>query len=197
MSTNERDRLTIKRARSGCAQQPRALQQKSAIISHQYFSGNKYSQYPTKTFGFSVAGKWPTPFIAWCLPPVIFSQVAWPISGVLLQSYSPVSMYTGHFLVSMLDMRLRPSHPPAKKCQPGSFLTCHVLHDRRYGKLASRVVSRHTAQVSANCSLSTNWHRIPYPKYMSKSPWKMPYACAEYRCQMSCRFASGAVGDII
>jgi hypothetical protein len=25
----------------------------------------------------------------------------------------------------------------------------------------------------------------------------MPYACAEYRCQMSCRFASGAVGDII
>ena len=114
MSTNERGRLTIKRVRSGCAPQPRALQQKSAIISHQYFSGNKYSQYPTKTFGFSVAGKWPTPFIAWCLPPVIFSQVAWPISGVLLQSYSPVSMYTGHFLVSMLDMRLRPSHPPAK-----------------------------------------------------------------------------------
>jgi len=91
----------------------------SAMIPHQHLSGNENSgnensQYPTKTFGFSVAGKWPTPFIAWCFPPVIFSQVAWPISGVLLQSYSPVNMYTGHFLVSMLDMRLRPSHPPAK-----------------------------------------------------------------------------------
>jgi hypothetical protein len=84
-------------------------------------SGNDYSRYPTKTFGFSVAGKWPTPFIAWCLPPVIFSQVAWPISGVLLQSYSPVNMYTGHFLVSMLDMRLRPSHPPAKTVSLGSL----------------------------------------------------------------------------
>jgi hypothetical protein len=38
---------------------------------------------------------------------------------------------------------------------------------------------------------------MPYPKYMSRSPWKIPYACAEYRCQMSCRLASGAVGDII
>jgi hypothetical protein len=87
---------------------------RSAMLPHQHLSGNENSQYPTKTFGFSVAGKWPTPFIAWCFPPVIFSQVAWPISGVLLQSYSPVNMYTGHFLVSMLDMRLRPSHPPAR-----------------------------------------------------------------------------------
>lgn len=74
------------------------------------------SRYPTNTFGFSVAGKWPTPFIALCLPPVILSQVAWPMAGVLLQSYSPVSMYTGHFLVSMLDMRLRPSQPPVSIC---------------------------------------------------------------------------------
>jgi hypothetical protein len=109
----------LKCAPSGYAQQPQALavtNTVSSAITHINLNmeNSFYSQYPTKTFGFSVAGKWPTPFIAWCLPPVILSQVAWPISGVLDQSYSPVSMYTGHFLVSILDMRLRPSQPPVE-----------------------------------------------------------------------------------
>jgi len=71
-----------------------------------------YLRYPTNALGFSVAGKCPRPFMAWCLPPGILSQVAWPIAGVLDQSYSPVSIYTGHLVVLIEDMRERPSQPP-------------------------------------------------------------------------------------
>lgn len=46
--------------------------------------------------------------------PIILVLVSIEMSTTVMYSSltSPVSMYTGHFFVLMLDMRLRPSQPP-------------------------------------------------------------------------------------
>ena len=61
------------------------------------------NRYPTNTFGFSVAGKCPKPFIAWCLPPLILSQVFWPISGVL----DPRGTWSAHWSTPRRVERIR------------------------------------------------------------------------------------------
>jgi len=67
---------------------------------------------PTQGQVLTVAGKCPSLGIALCFAPLILSAVFCDISGVLDQSYSPVSMYTGHVFVSILATRERPSQPP-------------------------------------------------------------------------------------